>query len=114
MFSGEKCIRCKKHFKFEELQPGPDGFSVCGNCAARIRSIHEQKMLCPNDGQEMRKVFAKHFLIAVCAKCGGVWINNYELELIKRESAVSYSRYYAIELISTILEAADKESGNYR
>jgi hypothetical protein len=91
MLDGEPCIRCRKKFKFEELIPGPDGFSVCETCAAKINPALEETRRCPVDGQEMTKrLVGNAVLLDKCLACGGVWFDGDELRvvnnLIKEES----------------------------
>lgn len=91
MFDGENCIRCRKKYKFEELKPGPDGFSICAACEAKINPAQEENRRCPVDGQEMTKrLVGNVVLLDKCLSCGGVWFDGDELrivnDLIKSES----------------------------
>jgi hypothetical protein len=83
MLFGEKCIRCHKHFKFEELKPGPDGFSICASCAAELDYPKEQ--LCPNDNNRLSRRFVGEFLVGTCYVCNGVWIDGGEIEKVRKE-----------------------------
>lgn len=83
MLDGERCIRCQKKYKFEELIPGPDGFSLCANCAAKINPALEEKRRCPVDNREMTKRLVGHaVLLDKCLACGGVWFDGDELRIV--------------------------------
>src|SRR2546421_5746183 len=86
MFDGERCIRCNEYFKFEELESGPDGFAICRNCAAKINPSNQKTRSCLNDGKEMKKVLVYNMvLIDKCPSCGGVWLDDEALEILRRE-----------------------------
>ena len=83
MFDGERCLRCKNHFKFEELTVGPGGFSLCRNCAPKI-DPHEPTRLCPGDGSKMKKELIENLvLIDRCESCGGMWFDRNEIEVMR-------------------------------
>ena len=86
MFDGEACMRCGKHFKFEELELGPEGFGICPNCAAKINPSNQKVRSCLNDGREMKKELIYNMvLIDKCPSCGGIWLDGEALEILKRE-----------------------------
>ncbi|HEX8922881.1 MAG TPA: zf-TFIIB domain-containing protein [Pyrinomonadaceae bacterium] len=83
MLDGERCIRCQKKYKFEELTLGPDGFGICEPCAAKINPANEEKRRCPVDGQEMTKrLVGNAVLLDKCLACGGVWFDGDELRIV--------------------------------
>jgi NAD-dependent SIR2 family protein deacetylase len=83
MFDGEKCIRCHKKFKFEDLRPGPGGLAICEACAAKLRPDNEEKRRCPVDAQEMvKRVVGEMVILDKCLACGGVWFDGGELQIV--------------------------------
>jgi hypothetical protein len=83
MFDGENCVRCRKRFKFEDLRPGPDGFSICEPCEGRIALATDPKRRCPVDGSEMdKRIVGGVALLDKCLSCGGVWFDNDELPIV--------------------------------
>jgi hypothetical protein len=85
MLDGERCIRCQKKYKFEELSAGPDGFSTCPTCAEKINPALEAKRRCPVDDQEMTKRLVGNVVILdKCLACGGVWFDGDELPIVNR------------------------------
>ncbi|HKQ51381.1 MAG TPA: zf-TFIIB domain-containing protein [Pyrinomonadaceae bacterium] len=89
MFDGEKCFRCWKWHKFEELTAGPHGFSLCPRCAAKLSNEGKEKRRCPADNGELVKEIFGIVIADKCETCGGVWLDADELraltEFIKRE-----------------------------
>jgi hypothetical protein len=85
MFNGENCVRCNKHFKFEELIYRSTGWGMCRDCDAMVDPGKEAIRLCPHDGKEMRKeVIYYCILIDICPDCRGVWLDGHEIALIRR------------------------------
>jgi hypothetical protein len=83
MFDGERCIRCQKKYKFEELTVGPEGFPMCEACAAKINPAKETKRRCPVDNQEMiKRLVGNVVLLDKCLSCGGVWFDGDELRIV--------------------------------
>jgi len=84
MFDGEKCVRCYRQFKFEELTYGADAYGLCADCLAALDPATEPPRMCPHDGQQMDKEVIFHrALIDKCPACGGVWLDADELEIMK-------------------------------
>ena len=101
MLDGERCIRCRSHFKFEQLEAGPDGFGICPDCAARISGADEPRRLCPVDGREMEKAFIRNVvLVDRCPSCKGVWFDGDELEIVER--GMNQDGFAQLMLISLI------------
>jgi hypothetical protein len=85
MLDGERCIRCQKKYKFEDLSTGPDGFGICATCAAKINPALEEKRRCPVDNQEMTKrLVGNAVLLDKCLACGGVWFDGDELRIVNK------------------------------
>jgi hypothetical protein len=82
MFDGEDCIRCGKWHKFEELTAGPQGFSLCKRCAAKLSTEGKEKRRCPADNREMVKRTFGVFAVDKCEACGGVWVEADELKAL--------------------------------
>lgn len=83
MLDGERCIRCQKKYKFENLIPGPDGFGICQPCAEKINPALEEKRRCPVDNQEMSKrLVGNAVLLDKYTACGGVWFDGDELRIV--------------------------------
>jgi hypothetical protein len=76
---GEKCLRCgeartKKSF---------DGVPTCDTCRLKIDAKREVTRLCPIDSNVMRKDVIHNVIIDRCDKCGGVWLDGGELDVMK-------------------------------
>lgn len=83
MLNGERCLRCRNYFKFEELALGPGGFSLCTACAPKIDPDEPQR-LCPVDGNRMKKELIENLvLIDRCESCGGLWFDKSETEVMR-------------------------------
>jgi hypothetical protein len=104
MLDGERCIRCRNYFKFEQLETGPDGFGVCAPCGLKISGADEPKRLCPVDGIEMDKAFIRNVvLVDRCPACKGVWFDGDELEIVERGMrADGFADLMLISLIAAI------------
>lgn len=103
MFDGERCIRCRKGFRFEELGVAPGGFSICRECEKRLRLMKDAPgRLCLADGAKMkREALDGRLFFDRCPSCGGVWLDGEEVELIKRYAGERYST----DLLSALLAA---------
>jgi hypothetical protein len=101
MLSGEKCIRCHQHFKFEELTAGPDGYGICASCASQLAKSKEQ--LCPNDHNSLARRFIGEFLVGTCDLCNGVWIDGAEIERLRKELDWFYPQLKAVEFVRALL-----------
>jgi hypothetical protein len=83
MFDGEKCVRCRQKFKFEDLRPSPGGFAICEACAGKFRPENEEKRLCPVDGQPMvKRVVGEIVVLDKCLACDGIWFDGGELPIV--------------------------------
>ena len=76
---GEKCHRCGRRTRSKE-----DGIAICTQCKAEILARKEERRPCPDDGRVMLKQIVKGVVTDKCPKCGGVWLDPGELDLIKR------------------------------
>jgi hypothetical protein len=98
MLDGERCIRCREYYKFEELGVAPGGFSICQPCADRIDPAKEKPRACPVDWAQMRKEFVRELiLIDKCSACGGARVDGNELEVIER--AANANANFAVGLL---------------
>jgi hypothetical protein len=77
---GEKCLRCDK----KRTKSKFEGFPTCGECELEIRKERETRRLCPLDRAEMTKEVIMNVIVDRCSKCGGVWLEPGELELINK------------------------------
>jgi len=92
MFDGENCIRCNKHFKFEELTYRSDGFGLCQECSVKLDPKREHIRECPHDGTKMNKSIVQgRLLVDNCPSCGGIWLDGDELEIM-REMLIQQGR----------------------
>lgn len=82
MILGENCVRCGKRYKFEELTPGPQGFSLCGRCAAKFSTEGKARRRCPDDGREMAKRAFGVVAADKCEKCVGLWLDAEEVDAL--------------------------------
>ena len=56
---------------------------VCRSCAAELKALREEGRSCPIDGERMEKQVFEFVLLDKCPMCGGVWLDNGELEIIR-------------------------------
>ncbi|HEX8891359.1 MAG TPA: zf-TFIIB domain-containing protein [Pyrinomonadaceae bacterium] len=102
MLDGEKCVRCHKHFKFEELRMGPDGFAICNNCAGAVNN-YDKELVCPNDGQALGRALVGQYLVANCAGCKGVWIEGSEIEKLRNDIHWWNEKHITLQFIRALL-----------
>jgi hypothetical protein len=76
---GEKCARCGKRTRSKE-----DGVAICTQCKAEMLADKEAKRKCPDDGTWMEKEIVRGIVLDKCPRCGGVWLDSGELNLIKK------------------------------
>ena len=80
---GEKCVRCGA----QRTRQTYEGLPTCEACQssleAKLRASEESARPCPNDGETMKKDVVENVVIDRCPRCGGVWLDGGELELIK-------------------------------
>jgi predicted RNA-binding Zn-ribbon protein involved in translation (DUF1610 family) len=67
-----------------------NGVAICSVCQAEILADKESRRECPDDGSLMDKRIVKGIVTDHCPRCGGVWLDPGELELLNR--AISQSR----------------------
>ncbi len=109
MFDGERCLRCKNHFKFEELTVGPGCFSLCRDCAPKL-DPKEPARACPVDGGVMKKELVQNLVTPDrCEACGGVWFDRNEVEtmreIVKHRSDEVAASAYAWLMFMTVAAA---------
>jgi hypothetical protein len=83
---GEKCVRCGERTRERhDLRP------VCPACYQSMQlmmiAANEAKRICPVDGAQLAKQIAHMLVIDRCPTCGGIWLDNDELERINSEVA---------------------------
>jgi hypothetical protein len=77
---GEKCLRCEKQRTKHEFE----GIPTCTECELKLKAERESKHKCPVDGSEMKKEVIYNVIIDRCPQCAGVWLDNGELDLVKK------------------------------
>jgi DNA-directed RNA polymerase subunit RPC12/RpoP len=81
------CSRCGKSYQSEQMTPTRGGNLFCPDCWARVNPKNEVLRKCPADGENMKKkLVAEVVVIDVCSKCGGLWFDRGELEVIEKKS----------------------------
>lgn len=87
MADDQNCFRCGKSYESNQLTASADGNRFCQVCWTKINPQHESLRKCPVEGAEMKKrLVADAVLIDVCTKCGGLWFDKGELEIIEKKS----------------------------
>jgi len=76
---GDKCIRCKTRTYSKSAEGAP----TCEECLLQLQADREVKRKCLIDGTEMGKLIVLNIVIDCCPKCGGVWLDPDELEVIE-------------------------------
>jgi Transcription factor zinc-finger len=92
-FKGEKmaadqnCFRCGQSYESNQLTASSQGNRFCPSCWSKINARIETVRKCPVDSAEMKKrLVADAVVIDVCTKCGGLWFDKGELEIIEKKS----------------------------
>jgi hypothetical protein len=81
------CFRCGKQFEANQLTQSEAGNPFCVACWTMVNATGEAQRKCPVDGQDMiKRRVADAVVIDTCAKCGGLWFDKGELEIIERKS----------------------------
>ena len=87
MLEDFNCFRCGKGYKREQMTSTSAGNLFCPACWSRVDPKNEELRKCPVDGADMKKrLVADVVVIDVCAKCGGLWFDKGELEVIEKKS----------------------------
>ena len=82
-----KCSRCGKSYQSEQMTKTRTGNIFCPACWSRVDPKNEALRKCPVDGTDMKKrLIADVVVIDACTKCGGLWFDKGELEVIERKS----------------------------
>jgi hypothetical protein len=76
---GDKCYRCGKRTK--KLF---GGVPTCEECQLEVEARGEKLRQCPIDSNMMKKEVVHSVIIDRCKKCGGVWLDGGELEIMKK------------------------------
>jgi hypothetical protein len=87
MADDQICFRCAKQFAADELTQSPWGNRFCAACWVKVNALGEDSRKCPVDGQDLiKRRIADAVVIDACQKCGGLWFDKGELEIIERKS----------------------------
>ena len=87
MLGDSTCFRCGKSYKQEEMTATSAGNLFCPACWSRVNPKNEALRKCPVDDANMKKrLVVDAVVIDVCVKCGGLWFDKGELEVIERKS----------------------------
>jgi len=87
MADDQICYRCGKSNEPNQLTKSPAGNRYCASCWSQLNPRNEQLRKCPVDGGDMKKrLVAEAVLLDTCAKCGGLWFDKGELEVMERKS----------------------------
>jgi hypothetical protein len=109
----ELCARCRKPMRY--TNPGVDGVPTCPSCRAALDRPQPQGA-CPGDGQPLEAQRVSNVAIDRCPSCGGVWLDEGELELIITAAAQAAKRgpEAAADLLATVLVGLPRRrtSGN--
>ena len=80
---GDKCVRCG----MMRTRKSFEGVPTCDVCESEIKAEREETRLCPYDSTEMKKEVVHNVIIDRCEKCGGVWLDRGELDVLKEAMA---------------------------
>lgn len=83
---GEKCVRCGERTR-HVYRDKPTCESCQGQLELALAAASEVTRPCPADGTTLTKEVAHSVIIDRCPKCGGVWLDAGELEVISRDVA---------------------------
>lgn len=87
MADNENCYRCGARFESQQLKASDLGNHFCRECWAKINASGEASRKCPVDGIDMiKRRVADVVVIDTCGKCGGLWFDRGELEIVERKS----------------------------
>jgi len=81
------CFRCAKQLAAEQPAKSASGNHFCPECWMKVNALGEGSRKCPVDGMDLTKRrVADVVVIDICGKCGGLWFDKGELEIIERKS----------------------------
>ncbi|HYW73730.1 MAG TPA: zf-TFIIB domain-containing protein [Pyrinomonadaceae bacterium] len=87
MADDQSCFRCGKRQEGEQLASSVEGNKFCPECWVKVNAVGEGSRKCPVDGVDMiKRRVADAVVIDTCQKCGGLWFDKGELEIIERKS----------------------------
>jgi hypothetical protein len=87
MADNQTCFRCAKQFAGDQLQQSTSGNRFCQECWMKVNALGEGTRKCPVDGLDlMKRRVADAVVIDACQKCGGLWFDKGELEIVERKS----------------------------
>ncbi len=76
----EKCFRCGE----KRTKKSFEGVPICDSCELKIKAEREEPRYCPIDSAKMSKDVILNVIIDRCDKCGGIWLDSGELEVMKK------------------------------
>jgi hypothetical protein len=83
----EQCFRCGESNEVQQMKPSPAGNRFCHACWSKIDARQESLRSCPVDSVGMQKrLVGDAVVIDLCSKCGGLWFDKGELEIIEKKS----------------------------
>ena len=81
---GDMCCRCDK----KRTKKSFEGVPTCETCQLQIeaerQAASEATRQCPIDSSVMKKEIVNNIIIDRCEKCGGVWLDSGELDVLKK------------------------------
>ena len=87
MADDQNCFRCGVRFENGQLTKSAEGNRFCAECWVKVNALGEGQRKCPVDGADMiKRRVADSVVIDTCQKCGGLWFDKGELEIIERKS----------------------------
>jgi hypothetical protein len=87
MGDDQSCFRCGQRQEGTALTSSAEGNRYCQECWVKVNALGEGSRKCPVDGSDMiKRRIADAVVIDTCQKCGGLWFDKGELEIIERKS----------------------------
>ena len=95
---GDKCYRCGK-----QTRESSGGVPTCEECELKDRAKVEKSRQCPIDSNVMKKEVVHNVIIDRCKKCGGIWLDGDELEVMKKAIESSKEDNFALGMLLGII-----------
>jgi hypothetical protein len=76
--AGAECSHCGARHTDRVFE----GAATCSACELAIRAGREERLECRHDGAQMEKEVLEDLIVDRCPKCGGVWLDGGELEVL--------------------------------
>ena len=88
-----ECVSCDESVPHSELAHEEAGLFICQTCFGKLQPVKGPARNCPNDGAEMERMLAYRFVpLDQCPKCGGVWTDRAEHEMLHRITEAAKNR----------------------